>query len=69
MSGDSSSSCKYDHIEIRDGGDAKSTKMGKFCGDKLPPKIKSTSNQLFVKFYSDSDEQRKGFSVAFTTGK
>ena len=69
MSGDSSSSCKYDYIEIRDGGDARSKEFGKFCGDKLPTKIKSTGNQLFVRFYSDKDTQRKGFSAFFMKGK
>ena len=66
MSGDSSSSCKYDHIEIRDGGDARSTKFGKFCGEKLPTNIKSTGNQLFVRFHSNSRGRKKGFNATFS---
>ena len=62
-------SCTFDYVEIRDGGVATSTKLGKFCGDKLPNTIKSTGNQLFVRFRSDSGDQRKGFSASFKKGK
>ena len=61
--------CDYDYVDIRDGGVATSTKLGKFCGNKLPNTIKSTGNQLFVRFRSDSSGQRKGFSASFTKGK
>ena len=60
---------KYDYLEIRDGGDATSTKLGKFSGTTLPKNIKSTGNQLFVKFHSDFDRRKKGFSASLTKGK
>ena len=62
-------SCPWDYVEIRDGGDVTSTKLGKFCGNTKPNDIKSTGNQLFVKFQSDNTGQYKGFSASFKKGK
>ena len=43
--------------------------MGQFSGTNLPKNIKSTGNQLFVKFHSDHSNQYKGFSASLTNGK
>ena len=59
--------CKYDYVEIRDGGDRTSKLLGRFCGKTLPGSITSTGNQLFVKFHSDSSASKKGFSASFFT--
>ena len=61
--------CVYDYIEIRDGGKATSTKFGSFCGYKMPDDIKSTGNQLYVKFVSDGSVQKAGFAASFMKGK
>ena len=61
--------CVYDYIEIRDGADATSTKFGAFCGYKMPDDIKSTGNQLYVKFVSDGSVQKAGFAASFMKGK
>ncbi|GAB1598696.1 tolloid-like protein 2 [Argonauta hians] len=58
--------CVYDYIEIRDGPEESSPKLGKFCGYKMPEEIKSSSNQLYVKFFSDGSVQKAGFSAMFT---
>ncbi|XP_053679403.1 tolloid-like protein 2 [Anopheles nili] len=58
-------SCIYDYVEVRDGGTADSRVIGVFCGYKIPPDMKSTSNKLFVKFVSDSSVQKAGFSATF----
>ena len=60
--------CVYDYIEIRDGADATSTKFGAFCGYKMPDDIKSTGNQLYVKFVSDGSVQKAGFAASFMKG-
>ena len=59
----------YDYLEIKNGEDVRSAKLGKFSGSTLPTKIKSTGNQLFVRFYSDSSTQRKGFFAFVMKGK
>lgn len=55
----------YDFLEIRDGPDAESRLIGVFCGFKTPPDMRSTSNNLFVKFVSDGSVQKAGFSATF----
>jgi hypothetical protein len=60
--------CVYDYIEIRDGGEEISPKLGSFCGYKMPEDIKSTSNQLWIKFVSDSSVQKAGFAASFMKG-
>ncbi|XP_052891850.1 tolloid-like protein 1 [Anopheles moucheti] len=57
--------CVYDYVEVRDGGTADSRLIGVFCGYKIPPDMKSTSNKLFVKFVSDGSVQKAGFSATF----
>ena len=61
--------CVYDYIEIRDGGDSSAEKIGAFCGYKMPDDIKSTSNQLYVKFVSDGSVQKAGFAASFMKGE
>ncbi|XP_032593172.1 dorsal-ventral patterning protein tolloid [Drosophila grimshawi] len=56
--------CIYDYIEIRDGSRSDSKLIGRFCGDKLPPNIKTHSNQMYIKFVSDGSVQKLGFSAA-----
>jgi hypothetical protein len=64
------SSCNWDYLEIRDGGDAESPQLGKrLCGSTLPDNIKSSGNKMFVKFHSDKDTTKKGFSATFKKGK
>ncbi|KAH8307680.1 hypothetical protein KR044_008973, partial [Drosophila immigrans] len=56
--------CIYDYIEIRDGFRSDSKVIDRFCGDKLPPNIKTHSNQMYIKFVSDGSVQKLGFSAA-----
>ncbi|KAH8271408.1 hypothetical protein KR018_009102, partial [Drosophila ironensis] len=56
--------CAYDYVEIRDGNHSDSRLIGRFCGDKLPPNIKTRTNQMYIKFVSDGSVQRLGFSAA-----
>ncbi|XP_049534973.1 tolloid-like protein 2 isoform X2 [Anopheles darlingi] len=57
--------CIYDYVEVRDGGMSDSRLIGVFCGYKIPPDMKSSSNKLFVKFVSDGSVQKAGFSATF----
>lgn len=60
--------CVYDYIEVRDGSDEAAPKIGSFCGYKMPDDIKSTGNQLWIKFVSDSTVQKAGFAASFMKG-
>jgi tolkin protein len=59
----------YDYIEVRDGGSADSALIGTYCGYKMPEDIKSTGNQLYVKFVSDGSVQKAGFAATFMKGE
>src|SRR5688572_17937578 len=60
--------CVYDYLEVRDGGEDNSPLLGKICGNKTPPDIKSTGNVLYVKFVSDGSVQKAGFAATFIKG-
>lgn len=58
---ESHDSCAYDYIEIHDGDNIYSNLIGRFCGNRIPDTILSSSQSLLVKFVSDSDVNRGGF--------
>lgn len=55
----------YDYVEVRDGDTPDSRLIGVFCGYKIPPDMRSSTNKLFVKFVSDGSVQKAGFSASF----
>ncbi|KAK2582771.1 hypothetical protein KPH14_005036 [Odynerus spinipes] len=57
------SSCIFDYLEIRNGGYDTSPLIGKYCGTDIPKQIVSQTNQLYVKFVSDSSRSKAGFSI------
>ena len=62
--------CKYDYVEIRDGGTSNSpTKGKKLCGnsDDVPNDVYSSSNQLWIYFKSDHSDQMKGFLASYSS--
>ncbi|KAM9165722.1 bone morphogenetic protein 1 isoform 1-T1 [Pangshura tecta] len=59
--------CTYDHLEVYNGKDAKAPVLGRFCGAKEPDPIISTSNKMFLKFFSDNSVQKKGFQATYST--
>ncbi|XP_072110080.1 neuropilin-1a isoform X3 [Mobula birostris] len=61
--------CKYDYVEVRDGGDEKASLLGKFCGKIAPSPQISTGPLLFVKFVSDYETHGAGFSIRYEVFK
>ncbi|KAF2368216.1 EGF-like domain, partial [Trinorchestia longiramus] len=57
------SRCYFDYLIIRDGGASDSPLIGKYCGRQAPPPFRSSGNQLFVQFKSDSSVARAGFTA------
>ncbi|KAJ8980749.1 hypothetical protein NQ317_013754 [Molorchus minor] len=55
--------CVYDYIEIRDGLTLDSPILKVYCGHKVPADVISSSNNMLVKFVSDSSVQKGGFSA------
>ncbi|XP_073674791.1 bone morphogenetic protein 1a [Garra rufa] len=57
--------CAYDYLEVRDGNSESSPLLGRFCGYDKPDDIKSSSNQLWMKFVSDGSVNKAGFAANF----
>ncbi|KAF7660942.1 hypothetical protein LDENG_00271430 [Lucifuga dentata] len=57
--------CRYDYVEVRDGDDQSSPVIGRFCGDRLPPPLKSSSNVLHILFISDGYNNLDGFALTY----
>ncbi len=60
--------CAYDYLELRDGDSENSPLLGRFCGYEKPDDIKSSSNQLWMKFVSDGSVNKAGFAANFFKG-
>ncbi|CAK1552576.1 unnamed protein product [Leptosia nina] len=61
--------CQYDFVEVRDGPNANSTLLGKYCGgsDHIPPTQTSSFNYLYLGFHSDMSISGTGFYANYTT--
>ena len=55
--------CSFDYLEIRDGGYESSPLIGRYCGNKIPKRIVSQSNSIYLKFKSDSTFPSTGFWI------
>ncbi|XP_013418235.1 uncharacterized protein LOC106179240 isoform X2 [Lingula anatina] len=57
--------CEYDYLEIHDGPYGYSPLIGRFCGAKPPPLIKSTSQFMWIHFETDGTIEYKGFQAVY----
>ena len=57
----------YDAIEVYDGTTTSAKLLGKFSGSNLPPAITSSGGSLLVRFISDLEENKQGFSAYYTS--
>lgn len=55
--------CRYDYLEIRDGGDSSAPFIDKFCGRAFPTLIRSTGHMLHLEFGSDGTGTESGFRL------
>ncbi|MEE6466792.1 hypothetical protein FKM82_007053 [Ascaphus truei] len=60
-----SSSCLFDYVTVYDGWNISSALLGKFCGKALPPVLRSSSNNLFLVFRTDSLSTAGGWRASF----
>ena len=61
------STCRFDSLEIRNGGNEQSPLIGKFCGKNIPPVIISHSYKVYLRFKSDRSLGTKGFQIKYDT--
>ncbi|KAM9673713.1 cubilin [Trichechus inunguis] len=57
--------CSQDYLAIYDGSNISDPLLGKFCGSKLPPDVKSSNNSLLLVFKTDSFQTARGWKVSF----
>uniref|UniRef100_A0A8D0GFF0 Cubilin n=1 Tax=Sphenodon punctatus TaxID=8508 RepID=A0A8D0GFF0_SPHPU len=48
------STCNSDYVEVRDGSNADSPYLGRYCGTTTPSAVQTTQNYLYVKFRASS---------------
>ncbi|XP_077592860.1 bone morphogenetic protein 1-like isoform X1 [Stigmatopora nigra] len=61
--------CGYDYVELYDGANVNSPRLGRFCGAWGPEEIYSAGDALVLKFHSDDSIGKKGFHVHYTSTK
>ncbi|XP_029427966.1 CUB and sushi domain-containing protein 2 isoform X2 [Rhinatrema bivittatum] len=57
----------WDSLEVFDGGDNTVTMLGSFSGSTVPALLNSTSNQLYLHFYTDISVSAAGFQLEYKT--
>ncbi|XP_062851362.1 cubilin [Trichomycterus rosablanca] len=58
----------FDYVDVFEGetDGVSAIKLGRFCGNKVPNSILSTSNELVIRFKSDNSGNAKGFNAVYT---
>ncbi|CAH1121617.1 unnamed protein product [Ceutorhynchus assimilis] len=64
---ESYSSCRYDWLEVRNGGTSSSPLIGKYCGNTYQKTIPSHTNKLYLKFNSDMSKTGPGFRIEWSS--
>ncbi|KAJ0009621.1 hypothetical protein NQD34_001323 [Periophthalmus magnuspinnatus] len=57
--------CKYDWLDVWDGLPQVSPLIGRYCGTKIPPEIRSSSGLLSLSFHTDMAVAKDGFSARY----
>ncbi|KAG8515901.1 Cubilin, partial [Galemys pyrenaicus] len=57
--------CSDDYLAIYDGLNMSDPLLGKFCGSKRFPAIKSSNNSMLLVFRTDSSETARGWRITF----
>ncbi|XP_022789916.1 uncharacterized protein LOC111329440 isoform X4 [Stylophora pistillata] len=58
------SACSYDYVEI---SSQDNFRFGKYCGEDSGTTIEVTGDYAVIRFHSDSNVQKRGFSLLFTS--
>ncbi|MFZ4400931.1 MAG: CUB domain-containing protein [Bacteroidales bacterium] len=57
----------YDAVEVYDGTTTSSPLLGRFAGGNLPSAISSTGGSMLLRFYSDLEFSKQGWSANYTS--
>ncbi|KAI0233511.1 Cubilin [Lamellibrachia satsuma] len=64
---EASDNCDYDYLELRDGMNATSPLIGKYCDSELPMPVTTNSSAIYVHFVSDDSVASYGFRLEYVT--
>ena len=65
---ESSTGCRYDYLQIYDGGSSSASTLGpKHCGSTSPSNQISSSSRLYLKWRSDDSDHHSGFKISFNS--
>ncbi|CAH2282322.1 cubilin [Pelobates cultripes] len=62
---EASSSCMFDYVAVYDGPNSYSNLIGKFCGNVLPPVIRTSSNKMLLVFITDRGVTKRGWRASY----
>uniref|UniRef100_A0A8C3I7Z9 Cubilin n=1 Tax=Chrysemys picta bellii TaxID=8478 RepID=A0A8C3I7Z9_CHRPI len=62
-----SSRCSLDFLEVRNGSDAGSPLLGRYCGNTVPNPIFPKNHVVYLRFKSDILVARDGFEITWTS--
>ncbi|KAH8352319.1 hypothetical protein KR084_003439, partial [Drosophila pseudotakahashii] len=64
-----STACRFDWLQVNDGGSAADRVIGRYCGSQLPRggNIVSSGNQLYVLFRSENSTVKEGFDLTWNS--
>ncbi|XP_036916668.1 cubilin [Sturnira hondurensis] len=57
--------CSQDYLAVYDGYNISDPLLGKYCGSKLPPNVKSSNNSMLLVFNTDSFQTARGWKISF----
>ncbi|XP_060104406.1 cubilin [Heteronotia binoei] len=57
--------CQYDYVDVYDGNSTNAKMLGKFCGNQVPPTIRSTGDSMYIKLRTDVSFGGGGFLARF----
>lgn len=63
------SQCRYDYLDIYNGGSNLVQKLGRFCGTFRPGTQISTTNTMTLEMVSDGESHGRGFLANFSGTK
>ncbi|KAM6953504.1 cubilin [Aplochiton taeniatus] len=63
---EASSSCRYDYVAVYDGENTLAPLLGQFCGNELPPILRSATNHLFIVFKTDGSVSGLGWRATYS---
>lgn len=57
--------CRYDYVEVRDGGSRDSPSLGRHCGTSVDETFNTISNRARIRLHSDGSHERRGFVLTW----